>query len=887
MTYFSDFPRVTVGPENPLKVEKDDTAQLECLVDAKPTVSMVKWTRNGRFIDTHFKHTIPRVTLQDSGSYVCSADNSLGQVGEMELKLDVLYAPIVTLPEKREASEGEDIAVDCQVASNPRPTTVEWFKEGDEKFTQNGPTLRLNGILAEHGGRYICSATNYVHPTGKEKAMRTGNATIDINIRHKPGATIISPEKPTAVDGKPLTLTCGANPPGYPLPQYKWWKEGSDTTLAVGSELTIDSVRLSNAGKYNCQPSNDLGEGTVASIQVEVYQAPKIITQLQPQIIKRSGDTGFHITCSAVAKPKPQVKWFKDGQEILDSESNMYQVSTSEQEPIANMAHNVLSTLKYVGPERISANQLMPTDRGHYTCQFGNEVGSAETVMFLRIEHSPVVVHQHNKVAFDLGETAVINCQMQAFPSPKFDWSFGNSILQSDRQFYETNTTSIGDDVYEGELRINTVVETSYGDYICKGINSMGAKRTIIKLQPKGKPERPMNIRPVETGFNFITLGWDEGFNGGYNDTMFTVQYRRQDDEMPKYEDCRHRNPCNITGVEQHSQYFIKVKASNILGESKYSEEISVVTKVDVSQIPKPDNVHFETTKNIASFNIRNEFLPLVAMVELENPDGSWTQYDQLQLGDSSLGEMPIVAPVNNLRIRLCLDASEQMCGPYENAQIVDVRPNIDGASLAQPWVIGVVIFIVISGLIAVVIIVKCCCCRSGQKKKEKERPSIVHPQYGNGHGIENKGVDTLKDADEILKNNLYSPSGPTTQVPNGAYDHHTNSNSNSANGGSVNSQDSLWNVKPPAGADLFGYPHPVQGYHHPSAYDHMMLQQHSHQPAGYPDDYTHYPHPEEYLNERNQQYITSDPYRPARQRIDSDCKYFLIHQFGIQFEVS
>ena len=118
MTYFSDFPRVTVGPENPLKVEKDDTAQLECLVDAKPTVSMVKWTRNGRFIDTHFKHTIPRVTLQDSGSYVCSADNSLGQVGEMELKLDVLYAPIVTLPEKREASEGEEASEEARGEEN-------------------------------------------------------------------------------------------------------------------------------------------------------------------------------------------------------------------------------------------------------------------------------------------------------------------------------------------------------------------------------------------------------------------------------------------------------------------------------------------------------------------------------------------------------------------------------------------------------------------------------------------------------------------------------------------------------------------------------------------------------------------------------------------------
>ena len=61
-------------------MEKDETAQLECGVDAKPTVNSVKWTRNGRFIDTHFKHTIPRVTLQDSGTYVCSADNGLGQV---------------------------------------------------------------------------------------------------------------------------------------------------------------------------------------------------------------------------------------------------------------------------------------------------------------------------------------------------------------------------------------------------------------------------------------------------------------------------------------------------------------------------------------------------------------------------------------------------------------------------------------------------------------------------------------------------------------------------------------------------------------------------------------------------------------------------------------
>ena len=88
-----------------MRVERDETAHLKCNVDAKPEVTSVKWTRDKRFIDTHFMHTIPRVTLQNAGSYICSADNGLGQVGKSELTLDVLYSPIITLPERREVKE--------------------------------------------------------------------------------------------------------------------------------------------------------------------------------------------------------------------------------------------------------------------------------------------------------------------------------------------------------------------------------------------------------------------------------------------------------------------------------------------------------------------------------------------------------------------------------------------------------------------------------------------------------------------------------------------------------------------------------------------------------------------------------------------------------------
>ena len=890
LTFFLDFPRVTVGPENPLRVEKDETAHLACSVDAKPAVLNVKWTRNGRFIDTNFKHTIPRVALKDSGSYTCSADNGLGQVGKSELILDVLHAPIVSLPEKREVKSGENVEIECKVTANPRPTKVHWTKVGDPSFHFTGGVLRLNNVSARQNGRYVCSATNFIQPTGKPRFERIGNATIDINIRHAPGKAFIMPEKPIAVEGRSITLACGANPPGFPKPQYRWWKEGIDTkTLSIASEYTLNSVRLSSAGKYYCQPANDLGQGSVAVVHLDVYQAPKIITELQPKILKRSGDIGFTATCSAVGKPKPRVRWFKDGQEILDSESTMFQIDNSEQENLSTqMAVTVQSTLKFFGPERFEGQQLMSTDRGTYSCQFENEVTRRETKMKLNVEHAPIVVHAHNKVAYNLDEPAYITCRMQAFPEPRFDWSFKNSILQNDRHFYETNTTSLGDDIFESTLKVFKVSEASYGDYTCKAMNEIGPKRTIIKLQPKGKPEKPTNIRPVYTSYNVITLAWDEGFNGGYNSTLFTIQYRRQGDSEPMYLDCRRQNPCNISGLEQHTQYYVRVKASNIHGESKFSPEAAVATKVDVAMIPKPANVHYEKTTKRASFLIENTPLQLVAKIELENSDGTWSHYNGFRM-ENAFNEMPVSDPVSNLRVRLCLESNELLCGPYAEALIVDVRPNATTSAGGSPWLIGVIVIIILLVLLALLLLARCFCC--GKKKTLKNedvnsnRPTIIHgtqpPPYTTNYGIENKGVDTVKDvSDGDIKAKLYSAQNGDL-YHNGQYtttttEPGTNSNSNSANGGSVNSQDSLWNVKN-SGPETYianGSANVTyqNGY---MAYDAMAMQQQQQQQQLFPgtEDYTHYPYPDEYLNERNRQYLNGSVPQ-NRQRMDSDCKF-------------
>ncbi len=840
---------------------------MECQVDAKPRVDSVKWLRDNRFINTQFKHTIPSVKIDEAGNYICSADNGLGQIGSETLVLDVQYGPQVQLPSSREVKIGENVFVECKVTSNPRPSNVQWYKVGDPDFHYVGDRLHLNSVTALHNGRYICSATNFIHPSGKSRMERVGNATIDIHVRHKPGNAFILPEKPIAVDGGSVTLTCGANPPGYPIPTYNWWKDSQSKILAVGSEFTIDNVNLNSEGKYHCQPSNDHGKGSVGSVHLEVYQSPKIITQLQSSITKKASDHGFQLTCTGVAKPQPKVRWFKDGKEI--AQSNVFDIETNSIETLSKMSKTVQSTLHFVGSERINNNQLMPTDRGHYTCQFENEVSRIDSTMLLRIEHSPVVVHQHNKVAFDEGQVGYISCKMQAYPKPRFTWHQQNSILPNDRHSYQIEQVELGDDIYMSTLKIFRIDRSSYGDYTCKAINDIGQQRTKIKLQNKGKPERPVNVRPVDTSYNTITLAWDEGFNGGFNNTSFSVEYRESlKHSAPKYKNCGFRSPCNVTDLHQHTQYTIRIKARNIKGESKYSDPINVVTKVDKKMIPTPENVQYEKTTGTASFRKSQTTLRLVAKVELENHDGSWTHYNAFPVDKEEFAEILVSEPkVRNLRVRLCVEENEIICGRYQEAQLVDVRLDATKSSQASAWLIAIVVGLIVLALLALAIGIKCFCCRRKSKAKvlkndevNSNRPTIVHstqpPPYTTNLDKTEKDV-----SDDSLKANLYN------YHQNGHVHFAINANEqNSANGGSVNSQDSLWNVKANAAAadQYMTYQNGYVPYNDAMA---MQIQTNNDQ-----ENYTHYPHyPEEYLNERNRQHYNAN-HRNHR-NMESECK--------------
>lgn len=687
----------------------------------------VRWTHNGRFIGSTIVHTINRVSTQDSGLYVCTADNGLGKMGEQEITLDVLTSPAVVIETKtREAEEGETIRIACSVTANPKPVTVEWLKEGEPSFRFAGETLELRNIRADHAGTYVCRAVNIMMPYGENRIEREGNSTVTLLIRHRPGQATISPAEPIVHANSGVTLTCTANPPGWPVPQYRWFRdaEGIISTkpiLAQGSQYVIPRVHFGSEGRYHCLAANELGNGEVATVTLVVHQAPLFLAKLQQHMTRQVGDADFQVTCSAKGKPKPSIHWLKDGREI-SIDVNVYDVQTNTIEGVNGMM-TVQSVLRFAGKGRPNGNELMSSDRGQYACLYRNEVDAANSSMQLRIEHAPIVQHRYNKVAYDLRETAVITCKVQAYPKPDFHWQYGKNptaLMSSSDGHYEIATTVENNDMYTSVLRIRQIAIEDYGEYLCKVSNSLDTVRAHISLQPKGAPEKPAALTSGDVGPNYVQLLWENGFDGGLKNTKFFVSYRKV--AMPAPEggatdgcganmvsntdwmefDCQQSNPCAVKHLDQHQAYMFKVKALNTKGASKSSNEIVASTKV--AHVPQPLQVSFDPASRSLGINVDATCLSLIAIAESvinENtPLVAWqivetfpivasgsrqthrdTVIEHLVVARrSSVRSMHIpddeFAPLEDetsmqprVRVKLCLNENHELCGEYTEAE--------------------------------------------------------------------------------------------------------------------------------------------------------------------------------------------------------------------------
>lgn len=92
-------------------------------------------------------------------------------------------------------------------------------------------------------------------------------------------------------------------------------EEGSEDGMAMVKTLRITEVVDEDNGKYTLLVKNTAGEEKVDTL-LDVQAKPKVVKPIEPQEITIPGRTKLHLQCKFSGFPAPNIKWYRDGNEI-------------------------------------------------------------------------------------------------------------------------------------------------------------------------------------------------------------------------------------------------------------------------------------------------------------------------------------------------------------------------------------------------------------------------------------------------------------------------------------------------------------------------------------------------------------------------------------------
>lgn len=383
-----------VKPLEPVEVVEGYPARLETTLAGEPTPE-TEWEKDGKPLvpdGKKIKETktpsgdvvldIPKATPDDAGVYTCKAKNPLG---ERETKAPLTVAagdsgekaeekPTVSPLDDVEVMESEPFTLECKVTGNPTPD-VEWFFGGKPIPRQAGLEATFDGrkaklltrhSLPSHAGRYECRASN---AAGKASSK----ATVGVTPMSKPYFTKRLSDL-EASPSEPLKLV--AKVKGYPEPEITWRFNGKviepsmKYTMSKEGEtctLTVPWPESKDCGTYECLAKNPVGEDKCsARVTIrEKGEPPSFVKRLENLRVPE-GDTAT-FTAKIAGSPMPEVKWFKDGEEL-------------------EMTRRHKMELEPNGTLRLTIRDCKPEDLGEYRASIYNPYGSDTCMATLRVE---------------------------------------------------------------------------------------------------------------------------------------------------------------------------------------------------------------------------------------------------------------------------------------------------------------------------------------------------------------------------------------------------------------------------------------------------------------------------------------------------------------------
>ncbi|XP_024244481.1 obscurin-like protein 1 isoform X1 [Oncorhynchus tshawytscha] len=379
---------------------------------------MVVWYKDNKKIDDNERYcseeqgvfrslVVLNAEIEDSGEYTCDAGDD-----KMVFCITVKEPPVTIIgnsgnPEHHSLVAGDKLILECEI-SCPN-ATVQWLWNGKllssdarTHIDSDGATrkLVLSGLQPSDSGEYILDAIN--------------DKMVTIVEVQEPPVKFVNKQARTTISGyenESVTLCAMVNREQV---YVRWLKDGellNGDNIHISSAgkmhtLTINPLKLSDSGGFVCNINTDEMYFIVQVKEMKV----KFSRPLQNIVALK--DSTLTLRCE-VNKPKGDVQWLKDGQEIKPSRRH---------------------TIRAQGRERsITIHQLMLDNAGEYACESTDD----KTFATVGVEMPPptveIIAELHNITVLE-GEDATFKCVVSP-EDTQLVWSLNSRPIAPNERF--------------------------------------------------------------------------------------------------------------------------------------------------------------------------------------------------------------------------------------------------------------------------------------------------------------------------------------------------------------------------------------------------------------------------------------------------------------------
>uniref|UniRef100_A0A183BN52 Ig-like domain-containing protein n=1 Tax=Globodera pallida TaxID=36090 RepID=A0A183BN52_GLOPA len=286
---------------------------------------------------------------------------------------------------------------------------------------------------------------------------------------------------------------------GYPPPDIKWYVNGvlleKDERHAIYANnglfgLTIDPVKVEDAGAYTCMATNKYGQtSTSALFQVQKLEkedaAPFFVKSLADQIDCKENDV-IRFDCEVDGWPEPKLVWLVNDEPLLPSDNFLTQ---------------------YDGKNaKLEIRNAQPNYSGKYTVRISNEHGDKMSSSMLTVAADPDKIHVapvfedmiENVECYER-DTVKFKAVLKGDPVPLVTWHIDGVALIESKKIHCTNE--------DGGIYLLTIKDVSRqlgGIVMCQGTNQAGyascEARLIVRVPQIPQFERAMKDRVLTEG---------------------------------------------------------------------------------------------------------------------------------------------------------------------------------------------------------------------------------------------------------------------------------------------------------------------------------------------------------------------------------------------------